>query len=134
MKPTINMERFSRKSVERCLYYVRAEIIREGMDGLEHIDGVLAAYGLDPDAYQVPLKRPQTFKGRGSMRRAVMAILKQGGATTMQVSQAIADEHDLDVDDVWRRVGPCLSHLKMRGLVANDGAWRYPVWVLIAVR
>lgn len=125
------MVRLSEDSIARVLYYVHAEMIRDGVEGLEHADALLRLRGHDPDKYHVPAKRPQIFKGRGSMRRAVMAVLKQGSDTTRGIATTLADEHGLDVDEVWRSVGPCLSGLKKRGMVTHDGAWRWPVWGLI---
>ena len=44
------------------LRYVRAEIIRDGLDGLEHVEVLLRARGVDPEALAVPQARPRRFR------------------------------------------------------------------------
>ncbi|MBR9864895.1 MAG: hypothetical protein GYB24_15770 [Rhodobacteraceae bacterium] len=122
------MSKLSPESVGRCLYYIRGEIIRDGLDGIEHVDALLRLYDLAPDAYKVPDKRPRRFNSRGGLRRAVIAALKDGEATSKQIAARIADTHDMDADEVWRSVTVALNGLKSKGVVHNDGAWRYPVW------
>ena len=53
------------------LYYLRSQIIREGLDGLEHVDALLRLRGLDPEAVHVPAKRVEAFR-HGEFKRAVL--------------------------------------------------------------
>lgn len=131
MKKSVVMHRISERHIERVLYYVRAELVRSGGDGVEHANALLKLRGLDPDKYHVGNQMPRKIKGRSGRRRAIIAALKQGKATSYQICQRIALEHlHIDPDANWLNVSSCLSQLKQQGIVENDGAWRYPVWKL----
>ena len=54
--------RHSDKSINVSLYYLRAQIIREGLDGLAHVDALLKQRGCDPEALHVPPKRVVAFR------------------------------------------------------------------------
>ncbi len=56
------------------LRYVRAEIIRDGLGGLEHANALLLARGVDPEALPVPRKQPKRFR-RGALRMAILRAL-----------------------------------------------------------
>ena len=55
MTKTILMSNLSAERVERCLYYIRGGIIRDGLEGLEHVEALLVQYGLDPNVYRVQI-------------------------------------------------------------------------------
>lgn len=130
MTKTTLMSKIGDERIQRCLYYIRGEIIRDGLDGLEHVDALLVQYGLDPEAYRVPDKRPRRFTGRNGLRRAIIAALKDGEATSKQIAARIADTHDMDADEVWRSVTVALNGLKKRGTIQKRDEWPRAVWAL----
>jgi hypothetical protein len=69
------------ETTDRVLLYLRAQIIRDRLDGLDHVDALLRLRGCDPDAYRVPPKRRRHFRN-GGLRRAVLAILREHGPMT----------------------------------------------------
>jgi len=66
------------------LYRIRAQIIREQMQGLEHINALLVIRGLEPDAFHVPIKYNPTFK-RGEFKRTVISALRGGPKTPVEI-------------------------------------------------
>ena len=73
----------------RVLYRLRAEIIREAQDGLEHVDALLRLRGADPEARRVPPKLGHGF-GRGKLRMAILRALRDGPRTGKQIAAAVA--------------------------------------------
>ena len=102
---------------------MRSECIRDNKDGLEHVDALLRLRGFDPATHK-PKFKPIYFKRR-ELTRTVMGLLRDRPRTSREVSQIIAQTTGQD----WRKarwyVSPCLSRLKKRGFVVNEGGvWR----------
>lgn len=57
--------------------YLRARTIRDGLNGLEHIDAIMRIRGLDPEAVHVPRKNNRRFRN-GTLRVAVMGEMREG--------------------------------------------------------
>ena len=102
----------------RVLYRLRAEIIREGQEGLEHVEALLRLRGADPEAQRVPPKAARHF-GRGELRLAILRALRDGPRTGMQIAEAIAAEHGIASDLAYKRVAPTLWHLRAQGVVTS---------------
>ena len=98
------------------LRYVRAEIIRDGLDGLEHADALLRARGVDPEALCVPRKMPKHFR-RGALRMAILRALQDGQRTTAQVTAAATEGHALTASEARKIVYRGLCHLRTQGHV-----------------
>ena len=125
------MQRLSENTIARALYYVRAEIIREGTEGLEHVEALLVQRGHDPEAYHVHKKLPRMFKGRNMCRRAVVGALRQGPATSWEVCHRIAlSKPEMDAEAMFPSVAVCLSTLKRKGVVERGREWPRPIWRL----
>lgn len=103
-------------AVIRVLRYVRAEIIRDGLDGLDHVEALLRARGVDPDALYVPRKQPKHFR-HGKLRMAILWALQDGPRTGPQVAAAIAAERGLAVEHAYKIVYRGLCHLRTQGRV-----------------
>jgi hypothetical protein len=52
------------------LCHIRAEILRDGLDGLEHVEALLRARGVDPETLYVPRKVPKRFSAGSSAWRS----------------------------------------------------------------
>lgn len=109
MRPVTN------ETFVRVLYRLRAEIVREGQDGLEHVDALLRLRGADPEAQTIPARVPKSF-GRGKLRMAVLRALRDGPRTSAQVAAAVAAEHGMTAEQV-RTVYPCLSRMLASGAI-----------------
>ena len=79
--------RHSDKTTNISLYYLRAQIIRDGLEGLEHVDALLKLRGLDPGAMHVPTKRVVRFR-HGEFQREVLAQIRDGPKTVQEIADA----------------------------------------------
>ena len=117
-------------TVLSVLRFVRREIIRDGLDGLEHIDALLRQFGCDPDALVTPYKRRNDFR-KGEVRRLVLAILSKGDKRSAQVAREImAVKPELDYDQAIQCAWKCMSRLKRQGLLTSDKM----IWRLVRPR
>jgi len=113
--------RHSDKTTNISLYYLRAQIIRDGSPGLEHVDALLRLRGLDPAAMHVPTKSVVRFRS-GEFQRAVLVQLWGGPKTVQEIADTFADR--LAHVDNWNRkmrVRKCLRMFEGRGVVLREG-------------
>ncbi|WP_372603053.1 hypothetical protein [Actibacterium sp.] len=115
------------ETVVSVLRYVREEILRDGLDGIEHVEALLEARGVAPDSLPVAAKTPKAFK-RGELRRMVMDALRDGPQTGAEIAKAVhAQMQDLTYQQVYKRVYVCLWQMKGRGVVVlGGGVWLAP--------
>jgi len=99
------------------LYRIRAQIVRDGMDGLDHVDALLRLRGCDPEAVHIPRKTNRTFK-RGKLRRAILAALRNGPKTGGEIARQVSP-------DALYLAHNGLKAMKRKGLVVREGkVWR----------
>lgn len=104
-------------TIDNALYHLRALCVRDGHEGLEHVESLLRLRGLDPDAMHVPKKQPRRFR-RGELRKAVLDAVGKGPVPSRAVTDAIqALRPDLDEGWLHPRIMVSLSTLKNEGLV-----------------
>lgn len=108
----LKMNRHSDESINISLYYLRAQIIRGPLDGLEHVEALMKLRGLDLEALPVPEKRNRRFR-KGQLRQAILDELRKGPRTSRQIAEAIG--HDRN------NFAHTLQALKVRGVVWLDG-------------
>lgn len=115
MKEPVLMQRLSEKSIARVLYYIRAEAIRDGLDGLDHVDALLTLRGHDPEAYHVPQKAPKRFK-RGQLKRMLMELLREGPDTARGLAERVAAQVEgVEASDILASVRVQLSVMGRQG-------------------
>jgi predicted Rossmann fold nucleotide-binding protein DprA/Smf involved in DNA uptake len=107
------MARMGEAHIARVLYHLRADAIREGAPGLEHVNALLILRGHDPEANGIPAKRPKTFP-RGELRRRVLDALRGGPKTTAEIADGIV------TDRAVKRVRECLVRMEKAGMVRQD--------------
>lgn len=101
------------------LSYIRAEIVRDGLDGLEHVDALLTARGVDPEARHIPRKTDRRFK-RGMLRAAVLRSLADGPKTGREIAEDVATKTEgLSAKSAYKRVYICLHGLKASGSIKH---------------
>ena len=112
----LKMERHSDDTINVSLYYLRAQIIRNGSDGLEHVEALMKMRGLDLDAVKVPKVRNKRYRN-GELRRALLDMLKCEPLTAQQMASRL-DYHP-------RGIQPTLRALEARGVVRREGrVWK----------
>ena len=107
----LKMHRHSDETINTSLYYLRAQIIREGVDGLEHVEALMKLRGLTLDALSVPEKRNRRFR-KGQLRQAILDELRNGPRTSRQLQDAIG--HSMN------NFRHTLLTLESRGVVRRD--------------
>jgi hypothetical protein len=108
--------RHSEETTTVSLHYLRAQIIRDRLEGLAHVEALMRLRGLDPGAVHVPEKKVVRFR-KGQMRIAVLEVLRERSGTTRQIADALGHRHS--------SVRQCLRTPKSRGAVRLDGrVWR----------
>jgi len=113
------------RTIKNALLALRKQMIREGQEGLEHVEALLTARGVHMPAV-LPAKRKDAAR-RGYMRLQVMQAVR-GGATLRQVAAHVASVRpELSERQAYIRSGQCLARLKARGLVTRKGrVWLAP--------
>ena len=114
------------KTVDNALCRLRVKIIREGLDGLPHVEALLTMRGVCLTTVPPPVRSDcQHFFG---VRPVVLATLQGGARTTGQIGNAIvAARQGMDRKQAMIRVCRMLYKLRDKGVVLKDGG----VWVLV---
>lgn len=107
------------ETIVAVLLNIRAQIIRDGLDGLEHVEALLQARGVDPDEQRVPAKYNRRFR-RGRFRSAVVRALRSGLAYAPEIASTIAAEHDTPYEAAYARVYSTLNKMRRQGLAAAE--------------
>ncbi len=117
------LRRLKPETITRALVALRAELIREGGSGLEHVEVLLQIRGhnLGP----VPRKaKPPNFR-RGKLRAAIYAALKDGPLPGPEIVERVCTVHGLALGRVYRSAYTQLGHMRRAGLVMHEGPfWR----------
>lgn len=121
---SLRLGRITDQSITNALLYLRADIVREGKPGLEHVHALLALRGALPNE-PVPRKTDRRFK-RGKLAAMIAAELRSGPLTGREIAERVAARRGgITADEAYRRVYGCLGHLRRAGRVAReDGSWR----------
>ena len=101
------------------LHNLRCAILRDGQDGLEHVDALLRLRGIDPASLRTYAKQPKHFR-RGKLRLAVMEALRDGPMRGSDIARHVQG-NGLDYPRAYRLTYQCLSHMKAKGLVTCEG-------------
>lgn len=106
------------ETITSVLHYLRQEAVREGLDGLRHVDALLRARGVDPETLVVPRKTPKAF-ARGELQKAILEALRGGPLTGAEIAAVVRG--NLAHADAYKRVYIALNRMKGRGMVAHGG-------------
>jgi len=110
------------KSILSALLHIRAEIIRDDLDGLTYVDALLLARGFDPAKQTVQKKIPRYFPGRGKRRQSILSALRQGPGTSLEIAERVAKMHPgLGDVVILGSISVGLTMLKQVGLVKHEG-------------
>lgn len=111
-----------------ALWSIRARIVRDGLDGLSHVEALLRLQGCDPTAQVVPIKRPDNRFQRGELSRLIRHALKDGPRTLDGIAGYVAAQRPgVSRGTAYRRASSVLSRMVMRGeLTHARPLWRLP--------
>lgn len=117
----LRFDRYSDETITTSLIYLRAQIIREGRPGQDHVDALLRLRGVDLDGLRVPPVNKRTF-AKGELTKAVLAALRDGPRTAPQLYDAIQPlAPDMPRRALSERVRTCLKRMEGRGVVRREG-------------
>ena len=110
------------KTITSALLNLRSQIIRGKLDGLEHVNALLVARGVDPAAHIVRAKRKGDAARRGIMRMMVLDAMRDGPRRYRDIS-AIVSMRRPDIGPVAarQRTAQVLVKLQIAGLVTREG-------------
>lgn len=110
------------KTITNALIEIRKQIIRNHLDGLEHVNTLLSLRGVDLSALQVRAKRKPDYSRKGIMRLMVTDALRAGPMRHRDLSVLIAARRpEITPQDAYRRTGKALDKMKLAGLVKHEG-------------
>jgi hypothetical protein len=114
---------YGHKAMTDALLNLRAQIIRDELPGLEHVEALLALRGHELE--RVPKKIGRTF-GRNGLRRIVMDALRDGPQPPLRLVEAVKPHRpDWTHDYAYRATYSALRTMRMAGQVKlEDGLWR----------
>ncbi len=111
------------KTINNALLQLRAQIIRGGLDGLDHVEALLLARGVDLQPARKPY-RPR--HGRNYARLLILEALRSGPLLGRAIAAyAIARVPEVPQDALRRLVSSALWKMGDAGVVVRDGGlWR----------
>lgn len=108
------------RTIDNALLALRKQIIRDSLDGLDHVEALLQMRGVDAPRVMPP-KRKDVAK-RGHMTALVLEALRIGPKTAEVVTAYVAPRRpELTPEAAKKRTSQALTKLKMRGLVRREG-------------
>ena len=108
------------KTIDSALQNLRRNLIRNGGDGLEHVEALMRIRGME--FKRVLTRKRGAAAKRGQMRRIVLAILFDGPKRMCELVPMVhAARPDIEAAAAYQRTGQVLVNLKLDGLVVRDG-------------
>ena len=109
------------KTITSALLNLRAQIIRGKLVGLEHVNALLVARGVDPAAQYVPRKIAQ----RRDTSRLALNALRDGPKRSKEVARHVMAATGMSERQARAIMYQAMYNLHRRGLIALDGrTWR----------
>lgn len=117
------------KTIDSVLWELRAQIVRDGLDGLHHVNALLLARGCDPEDQHIPRKKPANQFRQSELKRLVMTALRDGPQTGKALAACIAAQRpEVGPEDAYKRVYLALARMKAAGFVEREGR----LWTSVA--
>lgn len=108
------------KTIDSALQNLRRDLIRNGGDGLEHVEALMRLRGI-PMPRVLPPKRPDAAK-HGQMRRIILDALREGPKPMRELVPLVhAARQGLSRQAAYQRTGQALVKLKLAGHVGREG-------------
>ena len=108
------------KTINNALLALRKQTIRGDLDGLAHVEALLALRGVDMPRV-MPAKRPDVAR-KGQMSRLVLQALSDRPMALPELAEWIAPHKpDVEPERLYKRCSQALAKLKQNGRVRRDG-------------
>ena len=114
------------KTITSALLNLRARIVRDKLDGLEHVNALLVARGVDPAAQYVRRKIPQDSCKQREVKLIVLQALRAGPKRPKEIGACFAAcKPEIAPDRAMIRVYRAIYKMRDRGgIVSDSGVWR----------
>lgn len=109
------------RSIDAALLALRKRTIREGREGLDHVEALLRLRGVDMP--EVRSARGPDVARRGEAQRIVLDALRDGPKTLAEVETYMAERRP-GVDRMRHRASQAMCKLRKAGVILNDGLWK----------
>ena len=110
------------RTITNALLALRKQIIRGNLDGLDHINALLAARGINPATLRVGPKRRPDQARQGIMRLMVQEALHDGPRTARDIAARIAARRpEITPEATHKRTAQALDRMRVAGLVKREG-------------
>ena len=97
------LRRYKPETITRALVALRAELIREGGPGLDHVEALLQLRGHNLGPVPRKAVTPARFR-RGKLRVAIYAALRPGPLTGREIVERVSAAHGLAYGAMYRSV------------------------------
>lgn len=114
------------KTITNALLALRAQIIRDNLDGLGHVNALLTQRGIDPAAQHVRRKLPADSCKQREVKLIVLEALRDGAKRPAEIgAHFMACKPEVPPDRAMLRVYRAIYKMRDGGVVVRDGwAWR----------
>jgi len=114
------------KSIDNALLALRASIIRDSLDGLVHVEALLAIRGVDYASQHVPRKIPADSCKHREVKLMVLEALRSGPKTPAQIgTDFMARKPEIAPDRAMIRVYRAIYKLRDSGALEGvGGLWK----------
>ena len=110
------------RGITNALLHLRVQIVREGLDGLNHVEALLRQRGVDPEAQHIPRKQPADKFQHAELKRLVLDALRSGPQTGEAIAaHVVAQRPHIAPCDAYRRAYVALARMKRDGVVCREG-------------
>ena len=112
------------RTITSALLNLRAQIIRGKLDGLDHVEALLAARGVDLP--HVPRPHADNSMPRLGMTRLLLSALRDGPKGGVAAARYVAEHQPtISYREAQRRVHQALARMVANGFAVRDGGrWR----------
>ena len=114
------------KTITSALLALRAQTIRCKLDGLDHVEALLLARGVDPTRQRVPRPLSANMLRHSGMQRLLLSALKDGPKGGVAAARYVAEHQpSISYREAQRRVHQALARMVANGFAVRDGkGWR----------
>jgi hypothetical protein len=106
------------QTITNALRHLRAQCIRDGLPGLDHVEALLRLRGDNLAPVPPKIRRPL---GRAGVARLVLRALRGGPKTRGQLASAFVAAHGIEPRQANVMAHNATQRLRAKGLVEWDG-------------
>jgi hypothetical protein len=113
------------KTITSALLHLRAQIIRDGLGGIEYVNALLVLRGVNPAQHYVRRKIPQDSFEQHKAKLLVLQALRTGPKQPRDMVDAfLAAKPGLERNRVFIRLYRALRKMRDAGVLVSEGGVR----------